>query len=161
MISLGGNSERVGDVIGLMGSLASVLAQNPSEPQQKLISEKVNALLNEGINFVKSQPGLENVENDPDILNDPQFKPFLNYYNELVVETDYMQNNPRESFDYFSKISEKYANFFSLLVQTSKKVQAKKASTCKIIEKGYVKRSHVLEQSKGRVAKILVRHIFD
>jgi hypothetical protein len=125
--AIGGNSELAAATIGNFAELVSVLVQNPSDAQKTVISTKLATFLTEGIKFLKSQPGLENVTTDPDIINDPQFASFLNSYNQFIKILQDLQVNPAGSYDYFSNIADAYAGFAVLMVQTSKTVQAKKA----------------------------------
>jgi hypothetical protein len=82
----------------------------------------------EGVSFVKTQPGLENIDTDPDLLNDPAFASFLSDYSQLKSEVNSQQLNSSGSYEYFMNISDEYASFVVLMAQTSKAVQAKKAA---------------------------------
>lgn len=126
--SLGGNIARADVFLDAMGSVASLLAPNPTDIQKVEIKAKIANLLAEGIKFVKSQQGLENVDMDPDIINDSQFTTFLANYDRLKKETDTISLNPEGSYDYFMNVADDYSSFLVSMVQTSKDVQAKKAA---------------------------------
>jgi hypothetical protein len=126
--SLGGNTAKAGAVADCLGSLASVLVQNPTEAQKATISAKIASLSVEGISFVKSQPGLENLDTDSDIRNDTQFSMFMTSYSEFTTAINSQKANSSGSNEYFTSVQNSYASFFVLLIQTSKAVQAKKAA---------------------------------
>jgi hypothetical protein len=109
-------------------ALKKVLVQNPTDAQKTQISNQIALFIIEAGNIVKSQPGLENIDTDSDIIGDPKFATFLSLLEQLKNDTTFLRLNPEKSFDYYSNISEAFANFVVLTAQTSKGVLAKKAA---------------------------------
>jgi hypothetical protein len=125
---LGGNTAKANAVVETLGAIASVFSSNPNETQKTLISAKVAAFYKEGVALVLSQPGLENIDTDPVILNDPKFSSFADFFNQLKNDSDFVRLNPERSYDYYSNITDEYADFLVQMVQISKEVVARKAA---------------------------------
>jgi hypothetical protein len=127
--ALGGNTASLGSYVNCVGAIGSVLVENPNEEQKAQIAEKVQNYINAGIDLIKSQPGLENFETDPDIINEPKFALGWESVNQFKNKLLSLVVNPEKAYDHFRNIEDKYTPIvISALIQLSKEVQAIKAA---------------------------------
>lgn len=127
LLKLGGNTEKVADMIDSMGAVAAVIRPHPSEALKKIITEKILDYYDKGTAFVESQPGLENFDQNTDLKNS-QFAPFVNIYNRLKSETKAAARNPETAFDYYSQVADDDGKLVILMMETSKQVLAIRAT---------------------------------
>lgn len=120
MNSSGANSELAGSFIDSVGALGAALSSNTS------VNEGILGLLEKGIAFILSQESLQNLTTDPDIINDSNFKPFVDSFNELKSQIEEFLKNPENAMEYFSGITDEWGEFFAAMVTVSKQVTEKK-----------------------------------
>jgi hypothetical protein len=102
----GGNTASLNSFIDSVGAIGSVLVANPNEAQKAQIAEKVQNFIDTGID-IKSQPGLENFETDPDIINEPKFVLGLEAYNQFKTRIEFLVDHPDQAYEVFKIIEDK------------------------------------------------------
>jgi hypothetical protein len=123
--SLGANTSLASTLADDYVALGASLIPNPNATQQAAIIQNVEKLLNDSIAFALSQPGLGNLTTDPDIINDPRFIPFVDYFNQLKGAGEYLKANPDKAFDFFQDPAS-FADFYMQVTDVSRLVVEKK-----------------------------------
>jgi hypothetical protein len=127
--ALGGNTARLDNYVDSVGAIGAVLVSNPNEAQKIQIAEKIQNCINAAIDLIKSQPGLENFETDPDLINEPKFALGLEVCYQIKNNLESLVLNPETAYDHFRNIEDKYTPIaISVVIQLSKEVQAIKAA---------------------------------
>jgi hypothetical protein len=108
--------------------LSSVLVPTPNNTQKTLISDKIADTLTQVVKLNKAQFA-QDFETDPEVINDPKFSNFLNMYNLLFDQMQNLTENPETSYEYFMNISDDWAEFSIIIINTAKEVAAKKAAS--------------------------------
>lgn len=124
------NTAEADSLLDALSSVANVIVPNPTEEEKHIIEKTVLNFVQTGVSYVRSEPGLETHETDPDLIFDDNFLDFSNFYLKLKYDADYLVLNPEGAYDYFTNILDDYAKFHMVMADASKKAQAKKASTC-------------------------------
>jgi ABC-type transporter Mla subunit MlaD len=124
---LDANSAQVEQFVVQIKSLSAVLKSNPTASESLKISEEIDKFILSFETIIKSQLGLESFKTDTDITLDSQFTEFNALYASIILELKDIQINAGSAQEYFTtKIKSKYARFFSVMVESSKKAVIKK-----------------------------------
>lgn len=129
---LGGNSALVPQTVAQSKAVTAIATPFPNFVESKKISAELTKLLDAITLLIKSQPGLENFQTDPSIQSDPQFAPFISYFDETSAKFRNMIDNPPLAYTYYSTEAEyRAARISALFIDASKKAVAKNELTSK------------------------------
>jgi hypothetical protein len=120
--SLGGSSQMVAPYFNAISSLLPNLTSTPTDEEKSQIINGVNQVLINGLNLVKSQPGLENVDTDKRLFALPELAEFFRALQNLLVEVEKMRSDPSYAVVYFKnpQLPDYLARFAVLVVEASK-----------------------------------------
>jgi hypothetical protein len=127
LTSIGANVNLAGAFIDSVSALDAVLVENPSGSQETQIIDQITIVIQSGVALVKSQPGFENLSTDPEIINDPQFSPFVARFNEVIQRMEESKGTLESAFNFFPGITQVLGEFFAAMADISKQVSLKKS----------------------------------
>lgn len=122
--SVGMNTELLGSFFDALQTLISALShETSSSSENEDICRKVDNYIHLSQLFLRSQPGLANIDSDPSIRADPANADFFNLYDQSIQYSLSIKNNPTDAATYFnSQTAEGYAYFITLMMGVSDRI---------------------------------------
>lgn len=122
---LGINTENVENLCSSVEDLAMVLSEDLSEASN-IVNAKVSATdyLTNTIEFIRSQPGLENIETEPSLRKNPIYVKFFVAFNKIVGDIKIIRINPKPAEEFLNQASARdYARFIVELSNLARRIK--------------------------------------